>query len=71
MDPIETFRQEVADNFYGRIKGPFNTADRLKAGLTPAFYEDLSGRLGKSEQALSKEAVDKAEGDEHVHPRLT
>lgn len=101
VDPITTFREEVAANFHGKIKGPFNEADRLKAvsdfhrfveinqlfrteyrvilstlsgtvkanvnmqGLTPAYYEDLVGHMG------SKHEVEKAEGDEHVHPRLT
>lgn len=31
LDPIATFRSEVETNFRGKIKGPFNTEDRLKA----------------------------------------
>lgn len=31
VDPIKTFREEVFANFHGKIKGPFNTEDRLKA----------------------------------------
>lgn len=31
VDPIKTFRQEVSANFHGKIKGPFNAEDRLKA----------------------------------------
>ncbi|ODN95177.1 hypothetical protein L198_04564 [Cryptococcus wingfieldii CBS 7118] len=72
VDPVETFRQEVSDNFRGKIKGPFNAEDRLKAGLTPEFYEDLSGHLGwKDELVKRAEAAAAAEGDEHLHPRLT
>ncbi|WWD19565.1 hypothetical protein CI109_104026 [Kwoniella shandongensis] len=67
VDAVTTFRQEVYDNFRGKIKGPFNAEDRLKAGLTPAFYEDLAGNLG----ATSKADIEKAEGDERIHPRLT
>lgn len=31
LDPIATFRSEVEANFRGKIKGPFNAEDRLKA----------------------------------------
>lgn len=31
IDPIKTFREEVFANFHGKIKGPFNSEDRLKA----------------------------------------
>jgi uncharacterized ferritin-like protein (DUF455 family) len=31
VDPIKTFREEVFANFHGKIKGPFNAEDRLKA----------------------------------------
>ncbi|WWC71932.1 uncharacterized protein I206_105891 [Kwoniella pini CBS 10737] len=55
----------------GKIKGPFNSADRLKAGLTPDFYEDLHGGLGsnlnKTEDGINQK---EPEGDEHIHPRL-
>ncbi|KAK8853153.1 hypothetical protein IAR55_003854 [Kwoniella newhampshirensis] len=67
VDPVSTFRKEVYYNFYGKIKGPFNAEDRLKAGLTPDFYEDLAGNLG----ALEREDAEAAEGDERIHPRLT
>ncbi|WVF73026.1 hypothetical protein IAT40_007844 [Kwoniella sp. CBS 6097] len=73
VDPIETFRAEVFANFRGKIKGPFNAADRLKAGLTPDFYEDLAGGLGSDRDGTGNgdEVAAKAEGDEHIHPRLT
>ncbi|RXK37771.1 hypothetical protein M231_04927 [Tremella mesenterica] len=64
VDPITTFRQEVSDNFRGKIRGPFNVSDRLTAGLTPAFYEDLRGKLGQDRGQTE------GEGDEYVHPRL-
>nr|XP_019010243.1 uncharacterized protein I206_04711 [Kwoniella pini CBS 10737]OCF49024.1 hypothetical protein I206_04711 [Kwoniella pini CBS 10737] len=71
VDPIKTFRDEVFANFRGKIKGPFNSADRLKAGLTPDFYEDLHGGLGsnlnKTEDGINQK---EPEGDEHIHPRL-
>ncbi|KIR34067.1 hypothetical protein I352_03300 [Cryptococcus deuterogattii MMRL2647] len=73
LDPIATFRSEVEANFRGKIKGPFNAKDRLKAGLTPDFYEDLTGQLGWKEELVKRaeKAVKEAEGDEHLHPRLT
>ncbi|WVQ84301.1 hypothetical protein IAT38_006453 [Cryptococcus sp. DSM 104549] len=64
VEPVTTFREEVFSNFRGKIKGPFNAEDRLKAGLTPAFYEDLTGGLGWRDGR-------EAEGDERIHPRLT
>ncbi|KAE8539458.1 hypothetical protein D1P53_004559 [Cryptococcus gattii VGV] len=73
LDPIATFRSEVEANFRGKIKGPFNAEDRLKAGLTPEFYEDLTGQLGWKEELVKRveKAAKEAEGDEHLHPRLT
>ncbi|AAW45590.2 conserved hypothetical protein [Cryptococcus deneoformans JEC21] len=73
LDPIATFRSEVEANFRGKIKGPFNAEDRLKAGLTPDFYEDLTGQLGWKEELVKRaeKAAREAEGDEHLHPRLT
>ena len=44
VDPVATFREQVRLHFSGAIKGPFNEADRRKAGMTPDFYEDLRGR---------------------------
>lgn len=43
LDPVETFRKEVRENFKGRVKGPFNTKDRLKAGMSEDYYECLEG----------------------------
>lgn len=43
VDPVATFREEVRQHFSGKLKGPFNEEDRLKAGLTRDFYEDLAG----------------------------
>ncbi|WWC64672.1 uncharacterized protein I303_107283 [Kwoniella dejecticola CBS 10117] len=75
VDPITTFREEVFANFRGKIKGPFNAADRLKAGLTPDFYEDFSGGLGSNLDNVNTAnggiKVKEPEGDEHIHPRLT
>ncbi|WWC94776.1 hypothetical protein V866_001625 [Kwoniella sp. B9012] len=73
VDPITTFRAEVFANFRGKIKGPFNAADRLKAGLTPDFYEDLSGGLGSNPPITvnGDRKTKEPEGDEHIHPRLT
>lgn len=45
VDPVSTFRQEVRRYWKGDIKGPFNAVDRERAGLTPAFYEDLKGEM--------------------------
>lgn len=43
LDPVQVFRQEVRRNFIGRLKGPFNTEDRRKAGLDKGWYDDLVG----------------------------
>lgn len=43
LDPVATFRTCVHRNFVGRLKGPFNAADRATAGLSPAWYEGLAG----------------------------
>ncbi|KAJ9111425.1 hypothetical protein QFC19_001194 [Naganishia cerealis] len=43
LDPVEQFREEVRANFRGKLKGPFNTADRLTAGMTSEYYTDLEG----------------------------
>ncbi|WWC91625.1 uncharacterized protein L201_006571 [Kwoniella dendrophila CBS 6074] len=71
VDAIDTFRAEVFANFRGKIKGPFNSADRLKAGLTPDFYEDLTGGLGWNSTTTANSNTKEPEGDEHIHPRLT
>ncbi|MBW0495061.1 hypothetical protein O181_034776 [Austropuccinia psidii MF-1] len=41
LDPVNVFRSQVKDHFFGKLKPPFNAADRAKAGLSPSFYEDL------------------------------
>ncbi|TIB04838.1 hypothetical protein E3P92_00039 [Wallemia ichthyophaga] len=43
LDPIETFRKQVKLNFSGKLRGPFNTDDRHKAGLSEGWYNDLQG----------------------------
>uniref|UniRef100_V5E2W6 Rieske domain-containing protein n=1 Tax=Kalmanozyma brasiliensis (strain GHG001) TaxID=1365824 RepID=V5E2W6_KALBG len=43
LDPVQVFRQEVRNNFIGRLKGPFNAEDRRKAGLDKEWYDDLVG----------------------------
>lgn len=43
LDPVQVFRQEVRQNFIGRLKGPFNAEDRRKAGLDKEWYDDLVG----------------------------
>lgn len=40
------------------FQGPFNTADRARAGMSPEFYEDLKG-----------EASDTKDKDEHKNPK--
>jgi uncharacterized ferritin-like protein (DUF455 family) len=42
-EPVTTFRRLVTERFAGQLKGPFNSEDREKAGMTREFYEDLSG----------------------------
>ncbi|KAL8286133.1 hypothetical protein RQP46_004621 [Phenoliferia psychrophenolica] len=43
LDPIKQFRHEVSTHFHGKLKGPFNEADRAKAGLTGEWYAGLTG----------------------------
>lgn len=45
MEVVETFRDEVRKGFRGMVKGPFNEAERERAGLTKDFYIDLRGEL--------------------------
>lgn len=70
-----------------KIKGPFNTADRLTAGMTSEYYTDLEGLAasrwhasgdksvnvdaGDIEQSKKKAVQEAAEGDLRIHPRLT
>ncbi|GAA5845746.1 hypothetical protein JCM9279_006093 [Rhodotorula babjevae] len=44
LDPVAQFRAEVQAHFFGAVRGPFNEADRAKAGLDGEWYEGLSGR---------------------------
>ncbi|KAK4053771.1 hypothetical protein OIV83_001427 [Microbotryomycetes sp. JL201] len=44
QDPVERFRQEVREHFWGQLRGPFNEADRSKAGMSPEYYTDLHGK---------------------------
>ncbi|GAA5996202.1 uncharacterized protein JCM10292_007457 [Rhodotorula paludigena] len=46
LDPVAQFRLEVSRHFFGALRGPFNGADREKAGLDEGWYEGLSGRGG-------------------------
>lgn len=41
LEPRATWRALVRARFAGRVKPPFNTASRDKAGLPAAFYADL------------------------------
>lgn len=50
LKPVDVFRKEVKENFAGRLKGPFNAADRQKAGLTKDWYEDLVGEQKRREE---------------------
>ncbi len=42
LEPVSTFKDFVASRFKGRIKGPFNTAARGRAGMRPDYYEAYS-----------------------------
>ena len=46
MADFPFFDVSVRQHFAGAIKGPYNVDDRRKAGMTPDFYEDLTGELG-------------------------
>ena len=39
LNPINTFKDLVANRFKGSIKGPFNTAARAQAGMHPDYYQ--------------------------------
>ncbi|KAK7028392.1 DUF455-domain-containing protein [Favolaschia claudopus] len=54
VDPVETFRDEVRRGWRGNVKGPFNIEDREKAGLTPEFYEHLTGEMDEGEMEERK-----------------
>ena len=42
LEPITTWQALVRRHFKGRLKGPFNTQARDRAGLTTAFYAPLA-----------------------------
>jgi hypothetical protein len=46
---------------YQKIKGPFNAADRLTAGMSADYYTDLEGFAVSRWQASSSKDQDKAE----------
>ncbi|WFD32893.1 hypothetical protein MSPP1_003946 [Malassezia sp. CBS 17886] len=48
LDPVQVFRGEVRRNFWGKLKGPFNAADREAAGLAKDWYEDLDVLLQRT-----------------------
>ncbi|KAG6898842.1 hypothetical protein C0993_003644, partial [Termitomyces sp. T159_Od127] len=43
VDAVPAFRDEVRRGWRGAVKGPFNVADRERAGMTREFYEGLEG----------------------------
>ncbi len=42
LDPIETWQDLVRRHFKGKLKGPFNTEARDRAGLPATFYAPLA-----------------------------
>ncbi|KAJ6502075.1 hypothetical protein C8R45DRAFT_608412 [Mycena sanguinolenta] len=56
IDPVATFREEVRKGWRGNVKGPFNIEDRERAGLTPAFYEHLTGEMAEEEMEQKRGA---------------
>jgi uncharacterized ferritin-like protein (DUF455 family) len=63
VDPVLAFREEVRVHFDGGLKGPFNEADRRRAGLTRDFYEGIDGEVWKDRGAAGS-------GVEEVHGAL-
>ncbi|KZT65533.1 DUF455-domain-containing protein [Daedalea quercina L-15889] len=57
VDPVKTFREEVKRCWRGDVKGPFNFADREKAGMTRNFYEDLKGEMPSDWNKQSQEKI--------------
>ncbi|EJD40842.1 DUF455-domain-containing protein [Auricularia subglabra TFB-10046 SS5] len=57
-DPVATFREAVRRHFAGALKGPFNVADRARAGLSTPFYENLHGEWGQLPPDQSATAED-------------
>lgn len=56
VDPIARFKEEVAQHFYGNLKGPFNVEDRKKAGID-GWYEDVKGRAYGARLAAEEAAA--------------
>ncbi len=44
LAPAPTWRRLVGERFKGALKPPFNDEARLKAGLSPEFYDPRAGR---------------------------
>ncbi|KAJ9114579.1 hypothetical protein QFC20_001453 [Naganishia adeliensis] len=65
LDPVEQFRKEVRENFRGKIKGPFNTDDRLTAGMTADYYTDLEG-FAVSRRQASQDKPTQTSGEKTV-----
>ncbi|BGP13868.1 hypothetical protein JCM10213_002506 [Rhodosporidiobolus nylandii] len=53
-DPVEAFRAEVQQHFYGHVRGPFNAEDREKAGMGREWYEELGGRGTRKEEGKAE-----------------
>ncbi len=51
LDPVTTFHSLVSRHFRGLLKRPFNDSARIKAGLTPDFYESLASPAPPSHQS--------------------
>lgn len=58
LDSVTTFRNAVKNHFAGTLKGPFNVSDRARAGLSPEFYENLTGYWGTQPHISSADASD-------------
>lgn len=66
-----TYRKEVRTHFRGKLKGPFNEVDRLAAGMTPDFYQELEGKGYDSDEEVKEREQARAATMEEIHPRLT
>ncbi|KAJ7083988.1 hypothetical protein B0H15DRAFT_402768 [Mycena belliarum] len=74
LDPVATFRDEVRRGWRGNVKGPFNIGDRELAGLTPEFYEHLTGEMGEEEMDQKRSAVPDLKGlslSDPVEPQVS
>jgi hypothetical protein len=56
----------VRQNFSGKLKGPFNSSDRCKAGLGKEWYDDLEGqkpsRASKQDTPIGVQRMEVAGG---------